>query len=161
RIAIVAATTLCLVGCGGGGGGDSAPPSASPGPQAKANVPPVISGSPTTLAVAGQPYDFRPPPSDADGDTPPFPIQNLPPWAAFESNSGRLSGTPTSAGSFSNVQISVSDGRASASLPAFTIQVQAAAAQTPPTQPPPAVNHAPTISGTAGTVSLVGQRYLF
>ena len=56
--------------------------------------------------------------NDADNDTLGFTIQNRPSWASFDTATGRLSGTPTSAnvGAFNNIVISVSDGRASASL---------------------------------------------
>ena len=51
-----------------------------------------------------------------------------------------MSGTPTATGTFANIVINVSDGRLSASLPAFTIAVAQAAngsavlSWTPPTQ---------------------------
>src|SRR6185295_12827691 len=65
-----------------------------------------------------------------------------PPWASFSTSTGRLSGTPAAAdvGSYSNIVISVSDGSASASLPAFAISVtqvangSATITWTPPTQ---------------------------
>jgi hypothetical protein len=46
-------------------------------------------------------------------------------WATFSSATGRLSGTPTSAqiGSYTNVVISVSDGKASTALAPFAITV--------------------------------------
>ena len=63
--------------------------------------------------------------ADPDGDTLTYSIQNRPSWATFNTSTGRLSGTPTAAhaGSYANIIISVSDGAASASLPAFTITV--------------------------------------
>ena len=56
----------------------------------------------------------------------------MPAWANFNSITGRLSGTPGtgSVGTYGNIVISVNDGTASASLPAFSIQVQAAPVQT-------------------------------
>ena len=66
----------------------------------------------------------------------------MPAWATFSIATGALTGTPTSSnvGTFSNIVISVSDGQASASLPAFSIQVNAQVASgsatlswTPPT----------------------------
>jgi hypothetical protein len=69
-----------------------------------------------------------------------FSITNRPAWAAFNTTTGRLQGTPKPAGTYSNIVIRVSDGRgASAQLPAFAITVGAAS------------NAAPTISGTPAT----------
>jgi hypothetical protein len=91
----------------------------------------VISGTPGTSAVAGNSYSFQPSATDADGDTLSYSISGKPTWASFSSRTGRLSGTtPTTSGTYSNIVISVSDGTASASLPAFSIQAQAAPAQT-------------------------------
>ncbi len=87
------------------------------------NAAPVISGSPATSVAAGQPYNFQPSATDADGDVLTFSIQNRPAWATFSPTTGRLSGTPTSsqAGTYSNIVISVSDGKVSRSLSAFSI----------------------------------------
>ena len=54
-----------------------------------------------------------------------FGIANKPTWADFDIVSGRLSGTPTdaNAGAFANIVISVSDGKLSATLPAYTLNV--------------------------------------
>ncbi|MFO1393262.1 MAG: putative Ig domain-containing protein [Steroidobacteraceae bacterium] len=92
------------------------------------NRPPTISGSPPTSVVAGQAYSFTPTASDPDGQTLAFGIANKPSWAAFNTTTGRLSGTPTASdvAAFSNVVISVSDGSASATLPSFSVTVQAA-----------------------------------
>jgi hypothetical protein len=92
--------------------------------------------------LQGASYSFTPSATDADGNTLTFSIANAPPWATFNSSTGRLTGTPTAAqvGSYSNITISVSDGTATASLPAFNIQVVATATGsvtltwTPPTQ---------------------------
>jgi hypothetical protein len=93
------------------------------------NTPLVISGSPSTSAQAGVPYSFTPTASDANGDTLTFQIQNKPAWASFNTSTGQLSGSPSSAaaGSYANVVISVTDGMASAALGAFTITVSAGA----------------------------------
>lgn len=106
------------------------------------NRPPTISGYPITSAMPGQAYSFRPTASDPDGNTLTFTIQNRPSWAAFNTSNGTLSGTPTSSqiGTYSNIVITVSDGRASASLPAFAITVSdvangsATLSWTPPTR---------------------------
>ncbi len=93
-----------------------------------ANRPPVISGTPPTTVTAGQAYTFTPTASDPDGNTLTFSIANAPAWATFDAATGRLSGTPTAAnvGSTSGVTITVSDGRTTASLAAFSIAVAAA-----------------------------------
>ena len=114
---------------------------------APTNRPPTISGSPTTSVTAGQAYNFQPTGNDADGDTLTFSIQNKPSWATFNTSTGRLSGTPASAGTFSNILIGVSDGQATASLSAFSIAVTAAA----PTNRPPTISGSPTTSLNSGT----------
>jgi hypothetical protein len=93
--------------------------------SSSSNRAPTISGTPATSVSAGQPYTFRPVAADADSDTLGFSIQNRPVWATFSSVTGQLSGTPTStsAGTYSNIVISVSDGKASARLAAFSITV--------------------------------------
>jgi len=91
--------------------------------------PPTISGSPPTTVVAGKPYSFQPSATAPAGAGPlVFSITGQPSWATFSTTSGLLSGTPTGAnvGTSSGIVISVSDGQASASLPAFSIQVTAA-----------------------------------
>jgi hypothetical protein len=110
--------------------------------NAPANSAPVISGAPLTAAKAGTAYSFRPAASDPNGDTLTFAAANLPSWASFNGATGQLSGTPTAAnvGSYSNIVITVSDGRATASLPGFAITVtdvsigSATVSWTPPTQ---------------------------
>jgi large repetitive protein len=88
------------------------------------NRAPTISGQPATTVTAGQLYSFTPAASDPDGDVLTFSIQNRPAWATFSPTTGRLSGTPTTAGTHTNILIVVSDGKVSASLPAFTISVE-------------------------------------
>jgi hypothetical protein len=115
------------------------------------NRAPTISGTPALSVTAGQTYNFRPTAADADNDTLGFSIQNRPAWASFSSVTGQLSGTPTasSVGTYSNIIISVSDGKASAALAPFGIAVVAA------------LNNVPTISGTPqGTVN-AGSAYSF
>ncbi|MDH3431489.1 MAG: putative Ig domain-containing protein [Gammaproteobacteria bacterium] len=109
-----------------------------------ANSAPTISGNPPTQVTVGNPYNFTPTANDADGDALTFSVTNRPAWASFDAASGNLSGTPGAgdAGSFGNIVINVSDGQASASLPAFTITVDAAP-NSPPTisgAPPSQVN---------------------
>jgi hypothetical protein len=86
---------------------------------------PVISGTPGTSVNSNSAYAFRPTVSDADGDTLAFAIANRPAWATFNTATGALSGTPTaiSVGTYSNIVISVSDGKARTALAAFAITV--------------------------------------
>jgi len=114
------------------------------------NRAPVISGTPATTATPAQAYSFTPTAQDADGDTLVYSIQGKPSWASFSTATGTLSGTPatTDAGTFPNVVISVSDGKVTASLPAFTITVST-------------TNRAPVISGTPVTSAVAGRAYSF
>ena len=93
------------------------------------NNAPVISGSPLSSATVGNQYNFRPTASDPDGDTMGFSIQNKPTWASFDELTGRLFGTPGSndVGTYDSIVLSVSDGFSSASLPSFSISVDAIA----------------------------------
>jgi hypothetical protein len=114
-----------------------------------------ISGSPPTSVTAGQGYSFTPTATDSAGRTLVFAITNMPSWATFSTSSGQLSGTPSagSVGTCANIVIAASDGRTSAALPAFTVQV--VASQTSTTEPPP------TISGTPPTSDVAGSPYSF
>jgi hypothetical protein len=116
-----------------------------------ANSPPMISGVPANAVTVNQAYSFTPSASDPNNDTLRFVISGRPSWAAFNTTSGRLSGTPTSAhiGTYSNIVISVNDGQASVALPAFAIQVRDV-----PNQPP-------TISGTPAGSATTGVAYSF
>jgi hypothetical protein len=89
------------------------------------NRAPTISGSAAPAVNVNSAYSFRPTAADADGDALTFAVANKPAWATFNTTTGQLSGTPSSAnvGTYSNVTISVSDGRTSVSLPAFAIAV--------------------------------------
>ena len=91
------------------------------------NAAPVISGTPATQITAGQLYSFVPSASDADGDSLSFSINNRPIWASFNTDTGRLYGTPDAGDvqSWSGIQIFVTDGVDSASLNSFSIAVQA------------------------------------
>jgi len=88
-----------------------------------ANTAPVISGIPAITGTAGQFYSFKPNASDSNGDVLTFSVQNKPAWASFNTSTGALSGTPASEGQYSNIVISVSDGKATASLAPFTLTI--------------------------------------
>jgi hypothetical protein len=119
---------------------------------------PTISGTPATSVNAGAAYTFTPSASDPNGDALTYSVQNLPSWATFTSSNGRIQGTPTAAhvGTYSNVIVTVSDGTNTASLPAFSISVNAVSlgnatlSWTPPTE---------NTDGTAITLS--GYRILY
>lgn len=123
--------------------GSSSTPAPSPSPSpTPTNSAPTISGTPATSVRVGSSYAFTPTASDPNGDKLTFSISNRPSWATFSTSTGRLSGTPTSAqaGTYSNIVISVSDGRSTTSLRAFTITVSEVAngtatlSWTPPTR---------------------------
>jgi hypothetical protein len=92
------------------------------------NRAPTITGTPATTVTATNAYSFTPTAADADGDALTFSIANKPSWATFSTSTGRLSGTPTAAnvGTTSGIIISVTDGKATTSLPAFNLTVAAA-----------------------------------
>jgi hypothetical protein len=116
------------------------------------NRPPVISGTPTTSVAPGSGYSFQPTASDPDGNSLTFSITNRPAWATFNTSTGRLSGTPSSShvGTTSNIVIAVSDGKATAQLPAFSITVGSGT-----------TNRAPVISGTPPTSVMQNTAYSF
>ena len=89
------------------------------------NLAPTISGSPPPNILEGESYEFTPNASDPDGDTLEFTINRKPAWATFDRATGRLTGTPDSedVGNFTNIEISVTDGRASRAMPNFNITV--------------------------------------
>jgi hypothetical protein len=118
---------------------------------ATTNRAPTISGSPNTAINVGTNYSFGPTASDPDGDTLTFSIQNKPAWAWFNQTSGQMGGSPSNAGTHSNIVIAVTDGQLTTSMAAFNIEVTPAA----PT------NRAPTISGSPGTTVKVGDNYFF
>lgn len=119
-------TGLMTAGCGGGGGGSSGATASSSSSSSGSNSAPTISGTAATTASVGTAYSATPSASDADGDTLAFTIQNKPAWAQFNTATGALTGTPTAEATFANVVITVSDGKATASWPAFSITVSAA-----------------------------------
>ncbi|HEY0941112.1 MAG TPA: putative Ig domain-containing protein [Steroidobacter sp.] len=139
--------SVLLAGCGGGGGGGEGATtgdSNAPAPGNSTNAAPTVSGTPGSTVIVGQAYSFQPAAADADGDRLSFTVANLPSWASFNTETGRITGTPTAAqvGSYANITISVSDGTASATLGPFSITVNAVGAGggsatlswTPPTE---------------------------
>lgn len=134
RCSIPVLVSLMLAACGGGGdatgastptspGSGAAPPPPPPAPTV--NVAPTIGGKAPTEVTAGRAYAFAPTATDPDGDALTFAIANKPAWAEFDAKTGGLAGTPSAAdvGTYANVTITVSDGKANAALAAFTIAV--------------------------------------
>src|SRR5688572_3532127 len=109
---------------------------------AAVNTAPTITGSPPASVLQGQGYEFTPAASDPDGDTMEFSIERKPAWASFDRSTGRLTGTPgaADAGNFTNIRISVTDGKATVALNDFAISVRQVAegsatlSWSPPTQ---------------------------
>ena len=93
------------------------------------NRAPTISGTPPTAVTAGTAYSFTPTANDADGNSLTFSVVNAPTWAAFDTTTGRLSGTPglQHVGTTTGVVIRVHDGETTVSLPAFNLAVQGVA----------------------------------
>jgi plastocyanin len=116
------------------------------------NNPPTIGGTPATSVNEGGSYNFTPIASDIDvGDILTFSITNKPDWAAFNTNSGTLTGTPGNGnvGATTGIVIRVTDAaHATATLPAFTLTVVNA-------------NNPPTIGGTPSTSVEEGESYSF
>lgn len=84
-----------------------------------------ITGAPAKSVNADQAYAFQPTASAAAGKTITFSITNKPAWASFNTSTGMLRGTPSTAnvGTYSNVTIKASDGAAAVALPSFAIAV--------------------------------------
>jgi hypothetical protein len=90
-----------------------------------ANSAPSIAGVAPTNASVGSPYSFAPAVTDADGDALVFSATNLPPWAVFDAQTGRIHGTPTAAdaGSYESISITVADASHRVSTQDFSIVV--------------------------------------
>ena len=136
-------------------------PPITPPPPDPSNQAPAISGSPVTGARVNEAYTFQPSASDPDGDNLSFQIASKPAWASFDTRTGRLSGTPStsSTGVFSDVRISVSDGKASSTLASFSITVtgsQATGSATLSWQPPTSNTDGSPLTNLAGYVVRYG-----
>ena len=111
------------------------------------NSAPTIAGTPSTSISVNQTYSFTPTASDIDVDDLSFTISNKPSWTSFNETTGNLSGMPTSEGTFSNIEICVSDGRDTACLDPFSITV------TEPMVPPEQIVSTNFATNTARLVS--------
>ena len=116
----------------------------------KSNTAPTISGTPATEVFENAAYLFSPTASDVDNDSLTFTITNAPSWSTFNTTTGLLYGTPATSdvGTTTAIVISVSDGKATVSLPAFDLTVKSS-------------NTAPIISGTPATSVIESAAYLF
>jgi len=131
--AAIIVASLALTACGGSGGdttpdaGSSQPPPSGgqPGGGTTTNRAPTIGGTPVTVTKTSAAYYFQPTASDPDGDALTFQITGKPNWASFNASNGALSGTPgaNAAGTYSGIQIRVSDGKVETALTAFSITV--------------------------------------
>ena len=93
------------------------------------NTAPTIAGNPPQYVLFGEMYSFEPSAFDTDRDGLTFSILNRPNWAIFDSSTGRLYGQPTlgDIGVYKSIEIRVSDGTHTTSLPAFSITVSQSA----------------------------------
>lgn len=128
---MVASLGCALAGCGLGeiGSAASVGKGTSTGTgsaSTSANSAPAIAGTPSTAVATGQTFTFTPTVSDANGDSLSFTITGKPAWATFNVTTGELSGT-AQAGTFPNITITVTDGKTTKALPAFTLMVNAVA----------------------------------
>lgn len=139
---------------------DTTSPDTAP-PDTTTNQPPRISGSPSNQATVGQQWSFQPAISDPDGDNLNITASNLPGWLSLDTNSGRLRGTPTDADvqTWNGIRLSVSDGEATTSLPAFALTVVPQNSATGSVT----LSWLPPTENTDGTpiVNLAGYRLLY
>lgn len=84
----------------------------------------VLSGAPATSVAAGSSYAFQPTVTQSSG-TVAFSISGMPSWATFDSTTGALTGTPSTAneGMTGAITITASSGGQTASIGPFTIDV--------------------------------------
>ena len=136
-------------GCNNGSGAASG---GSASGTAETNGTLSISGIPALSVAAGGTYTFRPTASDVGAAAFTFAIKNQPAWSQFDAATGTLSGIPIPAniGSYSEIQISVSNGAVTAALPAFSINVV-----------PTGSVSALAISGDPALLAVTGAAYSF
>jgi hypothetical protein len=103
---------------------EPAPPAPSEPPASR---PLAITGTPNPVAVVGTAWRFQPEAMYGTGPELKFSVANPPPWASLDPVTGWLQGTPSQAdvGGWGPILITVTDGAGSASLPEFSIDVQA------------------------------------
>ncbi len=102
--------------------------------QTEPNNAPFIMGKPLRTITVGQSYSFMPIAKDADSeDTLTFFIANQPSWTTFDLATGSLTGIPRpeDVGTYENIAILASDGKATTSLNKFNINVIADVSKQP------------------------------
>lgn len=121
-------TALLLSACGGGDSNTADSSTAASATSSSVSTL-KLSGTPAQSVVAGSDYAFQPTVS-ASGGTVTFSITGQPTWATFNTSTGELSGTPTSAevGTTGAITITATDGGSTASIGPFTVQVDPASA---------------------------------
>jgi Putative Ig domain len=100
-----------------------------------------IAGTPATTALVGRTYAFQPTVT-APSTAYTFSVANLPAWAAFNTATGEITGTPTAAevGTYARISITVSADGTTESIAPFSINVSESASGTtelswsPPTE---------------------------
>lgn len=112
--------------------------------QSPPNAAPLMVGSPPLSVPARSYYTFRPWVRDPDGDRLYFSIAGKPPWAQFNTVAGRLTGTPKEIGEWTNIRISVSDGRHAVRLRPFTLRVR-------PQNSAPSIRGLPILTASSGS----------
>jgi hypothetical protein len=90
-----------------------------------------IAGTPPATATVGREYSFTPVVRDANGNAVEFNYVGRPPWSPFDRHTGSIIGTPTSPGTYPNIQIQAWDGQHFAVTAPFTITVLPAGAAPP------------------------------
>jgi hypothetical protein len=149
---LAAVAGVILAGCSNGSAtasGTSSGASTTPGTESNGLT---ISGIPALAVAAGSRYAFRPTASDIGAAALTFAVKNQPAWLQFDAATGALSGTPNAAniGSYSQIQITVSNGTATSALPAFSINVAQAGSAS-----------ALAISGDPASDAVAGSAYSF
>jgi hypothetical protein len=137
-VSLLLTAGMILAGCGNGvgvtGASSSGTATGASVPSAPTSSPVALTGTPASSVTVGQNYAFQPNVSASAG-TVTFQIQGKPSWAAFNTSTGALTGTPAAAneGTSAAITISASNSSSSASIGPFTIAVKAPA--TAPTAP--------------------------
>jgi hypothetical protein len=140
RLYGVLSIACILAGCSGVGSTASTPtsqsgpavvpasPTAAATTKLHSNSALQISGAAATSVTVGQNYRFQPRATDAGNDVLTFAISGAPTWTTFDSATGRIAGTPTSAdvGVDKAIVLRVSNATAIVYLAPFTITVLAA-----------------------------------
>ena len=133
RVVVVALASTIAIGCNSDSSTSSSVSATQPASGStpstnttvRTNSSPTISGTPPAVVLVGNTYIFQPMGRDANGDTLTYSVKNLPSWASFDATTGLISGTPGAmqVGTYTNVQVTVTDGLASVSLDPFSIAV--------------------------------------